>query len=420
MARSNGPFGPPGTRAPLRRHPADDPFAPQPGGQPPGQWPQAFPNAGQAPQQGQGYHFPTEPEPNYGYGQPPQPQPQWGQQPDPGGYDLGNYMPVGGQAYQPDPNQFPPPDPQGHYGPAQQRYVESDPDYDDEFLDDEPRSGRRWMLIVAALVGAIGVGGALAYTYKSFIAPSGRVPLVKAGDPKVKIKPESRGGREFPNADKKMLSRLEESDQQQKEPDPADDRTSDEGPKRVRTIAITPGAGPPAAQQPPPSVPGIMLDVRPPRVPQPPPKAAQPPPQQRVTIGQPPPPPPPPAEAEDPPPARRAVAAVQPPPVAKPPPPPRAKEAAPAANTTGAGYVAVLSSQKSRMQALQVFADLQQKYGDVLGTKTPDVQEADLSDRGLGTMYRLVVGPPGSRESASGICSQLKTAGLQGCWVKEY
>jgi hypothetical protein len=48
------------------------------------------------------------------------------------------------------------------------------------------------------------------------------------------------------------------------------------------------------------------------------------------------------------------------------------------------------------------------------------VQEADLSARGLGTMYRLVVGPPGSHNAARGVCTQLKTAGYEGCWVKEY
>ena len=105
------------------------------------------------------------------------------------------------------------------------------------------------------------------------------------------------------------------------------------------------------------------------------------------------------------------------------PPPARTKEASPppaVVATTGAGYVAVLSSQKTRIGALSVFADLRQKYREVLESKTPDVQEADLSARGLGTMYRLVVGPPGSRDAASGVCSQLKSAGYQGCWVTEY
>jgi len=90
-----------------------------------------------------------------------------------------------------------------------------------------------------------------------------------------------------------------------------------------------------------------------------------------------------------------------------------------APSTSGtSGYVAVLSSKKSRMDALKAFADIQQKYGDVLGSKTPDVQEADLGDKGL--WYRAVVGPPGSREAASAVCSQLKTAGHTACWVTAY
>lgn len=80
----------------------------------------------------------------------------------------------------------------------------------------------------------------------------------------------------------------------------------------------------------------------------------------------------------------------------------------------------MLSSQRTRMDALKVFADLQQKYGDTLAGKTPDVQEADLSSRGLGTMYRLLVGPPGSREAASNVCAQMKAAGHKDCWVMAY
>jgi hypothetical protein len=69
------------------------------------------------------------------------------------------------------------------------------------------------------------------------------------------------------------------------------------------------------------------------------------------------------------------------------------------------------------MDALKAFADLQQRYGSVLENKIPDVREADLSARGLGTVYRVVVGPPGSREAANGICDQLKAAGFTGCWI---
>jgi hypothetical protein len=71
--------------------------------------------------------------------------------------------------------------------------------------------------------------------------------------------------------------------------------------------------------------------------------------------------------------------------------------------------------KRSRADALNAFAELQQKYPEVLAGMTPDVQEADLGDKGVS--YRVVVGPPGSREAATSVCSQLKTAGLCGLWV---
>ena len=406
-------------------------------------------------QQGQGYHFPPEPDLNHGYqqppaapyngyqGRPPQPDPyapqhtpqQWGQ-PDPQAYDLGNYMPNGAQqgypngGQQPYPAMDPPPfhqQGQSHDAYAQQGYAEPEGEYDEEFAEDEePGRGRRWMFIVAALVGAVGVGGALAYTYKSFVAPNGgRVPLVKA-EPNVKVRPESRPAAN----DKRMQGRLGEDAGQQNTaaaPEAQDDRTGNDepgGPRRVRTIPITPGGGPPPGIQvappaqaaAPPSIPGIMLENMGPR-PQQPARAAPQPPPQRVTIGQPPPSLPPPQQAEEPS-VRRAPA--PPPVVAKVPPPAKAAPAPappPTANS-GAGYVAVLSSQKTRMDALKAFADLQQKYGDALSGRVPDVQEANLGEKGI--WYRAVVGPPGSRDAANGVCNQLKSAGYGSCWVNAY
>jgi serine/threonine protein kinase len=90
----------------------------------------------------------------------------------------------------------------------------------------------------------------------------------------------------------------------------------------------------------------------------------------------------------------------------------------PAAPQANGGFVAVVASKKSRMDALKAFADLQQKYAEVLAAKTPDVQEVNLGDKGV--WYRAVVGPPGSREAATGVCSQLKSAGHAGCWVAAY
>jgi len=54
----------------------------------------------------------------------------------------------------------------------------------------------------------------------------------------------------------------------------------------------------------------------------------------------------------------------------------------------------------------------------VLASKTPDVQEVDLGGRGI--WYRVAIGPPGSREAATAVCSQLKSAGHALCWVVAY
>jgi hypothetical protein len=102
--------------------------------------------------------------------------------------------------------------------------------------------------------------------------------------------------------------------------------------------------------------------------------------------------------------------------------PPSAPAAAPEASSGANGYVVVLASVpasgQSRLSALKKFADMQEKYGTVLQNKTPDVQEANLGERG--TYHRLLVGPPGSRAQASSLCADLKTAGYKDCWVTAY
>jgi cell division septation protein DedD len=129
---------------------------------------------------------------------------------------------------------------------------------------------------------------------------------------------------------------------------------------------------------------------------------------------------PPAAAAEPAPPVRKVPAAPKPAAdgTEKAPVPKKVASAPVATASSGAGYVAVLSSQKTRMDALKIFANMQEKYGDVLSSKTPDVQEANLGEKGV--RYRLVVGPPGSKEAAASVCAQLKTAGFVGCWVTSY
>ncbi|HWB46425.1 MAG TPA: SPOR domain-containing protein [Hyphomicrobiaceae bacterium] len=446
MSRSNSAAG----RIPPRRHPAEhDPYAQHANGH----WPPANAGAGypgQAPAHPQqGYYFPPaqdHQDPNYNYppqgdpAYPPQQPSDWGhqqQQPDPRGYDLGTYMPAGQPqgygAHEPPPFQAPG-QPGAQFAPHAD-YGEADAEYDDAYaeFEDEPRRGGRAIMIAGALVGAIVLGGAGAYGYKTLFGHrGGHAPLVRAANlGPDKVRPAEPGGRPIPHQDKTLFDRLGEGAgpaRAEAAPLPSDANEDPSRPRRVRIIPITPGGNAPPAVPittasapreampqafPTPSDPG---DAQPSRlgaqaVPPAAPVAREAPAPVKIVSVQ-----PPAAAAPTPePPARKVVHAPPKAPVTK-----TAKAHAPAApQASGAnGYVAVLSSQKSRMDALKVFADMQQKYGEVLSSKTPDVQEANLGEKGV--WYRAVVGPPGSREAASGLCSQLKSAGYSGCWVTAY
>ena len=408
---------------------------------------------------------------------------QWPQQqpPDTRNYDLGSYMPSGSPGHADYSNQAPGShsydeqwqDPHAYGGgmgghPGEAGYYnehgealpvagqQDDHDHDDaDYEYEEPRRGRRGLMIVGALVGAIIVGGGMAYAYKIVLGPSsnGTPPVIKADQRPTKIQPVEPGGKQFAHSDSKLMGRLES--------DGSGGATDADGVRRVPTVMVSRDgsfSAPSEPRLPPPppssstvSVPGMTIvdgfggraqplppprpmemqrSAQPPSVPPPPPQIiakAEPTPPSQVE------------QAASPviqtkrtivvPPSAAAMPAVA---EASPPTPPAAARklavrepasipaVAPAPRTSSTGYVAVLSSQKSRMDALKTFADLQQKYTSVLQNKIPDVQEADLSARGLGTMYRVVVGPPSSREAAADVCGQLKTAGFTGCWVTAY
>ena len=79
------------------------------------------------------------------------------------------------------------------------------------------------------------------------------------------------------------------------------------------------------------------------------------------------------------------------------------------AATGQSGYVVQVSSQRSADQAQAAFASMQRRYKSVLGGFEPNIQRADLGDKG--TYYRVRVGPMASRESALRLCERLKSAG---------
>ena len=324
-----------------------------------------------------------------------------------------------------------------------------DPDYEVE----EPRRRYRGVAIAVALIGAIASGGGLAYAYKTLVGPVANAvpPVIKADNRPAKTHPADPGGKQFLHQDSKLLGRLGEettNTTSSSAPELASPDAEGSGVRKVSTLVVSRDgsiAAPAVESAPrlPPqvvAVPGMMIvdgfagrgsvALATPRrpielVPQPAeptqaapatptPAAARPQSVSKVNPAL-----TPAALGAPPSPAPQAKKSQRATPVGAPlqPSSPAATGTTPVVKTGTAGYVVVLSSQKSRIDALKAFADLQQKYGSVLDNKVPDVREADLSARGLGTVYRVVIGPPGSREAANGICDQLKSAGFTGCWV---
>jgi hypothetical protein len=107
-------------------------------------------------------------------------------------------------------------------------------------------------------------------------------------------------------------------------------------------------------------------------------------------------------------PARPRPAPVQPAPLNKPPANETAS-AAPAAPVATGGYAVQVSSQRSDEEAQSSFRDLQAKYPDLLGGRTPIIRRADLGAKGI--FFRTMVGPFASADQATELCSKLKSAG---------
>lgn len=337
---------------------------------------------------------------------------------------------------------------QAHGGELDQAYAEED-DEDYEY-EEETSSGRSPLRIVAALAGAIFVGGSMAYGYKALFGggPSGTPPVVKSASAPTKTKPADAGGAQFAHTDSKIMGRLGDGS------GTADSNDLDaNGARKVATLVVgrdgsiqappaEPASEEPSSSSETVSVPGLMvvdgLGTRNSRDS----SADAPAAPQKVVVT-------PPAESEkkqaspakmqvlnDPDVGSSATGSIEDdaPAPAKPAAPartsapqkvaalaPASTDAAPSA-VGGDGFVAVLASvpksQTSRMDALKRFADLQQKYGSVLVGKTPDVAEANLGAKGA--YHRLIVGPPASRQQASAVCVQLKANGYSDCWVTTY
>lgn len=330
---------------------------------------------------------------------------------------------------------------------------------DDYDLPEEPRRGPSVVLVIGMLIGAIVVGGGLAVAYRHFGGGGQAVNVaeIKRQTAPEKVRPQDPGGKTIEHSNNVFLNRSGGDGGAATE---ARQNDVDGSAKKVATIPIvvnrdgslTPqssnGAVPPMSDTS--GVPGLLLDGLgpPPSPPQLRPGAGQGPAEPQASRLPPPPPPverAPPRIADLPLPkvtnaAPAVTAAVErpvPPPVRKPAAPEREDRAThrtasaavaatgvpapprkPAPSVSQSGYVAVLASKRSRQEALNAFADLHSQYPEILSSVTPDVREANLGDKGV--WYRLIGGPPGSREAARGICVKLKARGMKDCWPVAY
>jgi cell division septation protein DedD len=329
--------------------------------------------------------------------------------------------------------------------------------------------GRSAFMVGSALLGAIALGGALAFAYKQSgggIGSGEAPPVVTADARPVKELPDQPGGKEFPHKNKLIYDRLQNGDEPEADhlvprqedvavpalppstetagapgaPTPVvstdlatppaaptvdgsapatvasvdDPNAADGGPRRVKTMVVRPDG---SVMAPPEAPAGAAAPAEAPADMQL--AAAGPAPAQAAAAE------PPAAEpaAETPPaptakPAPQQVAAAQAAPAKPKPVKPVTQTAsitpAPAA-AAATKYVVQVGSKKNQTEALASFADMQQKYPALLASYRPMVQKADLGAKGV--WYRLRIGPIADKTAATKLCGQLKSQGLPDCLV---
>lgn len=355
--------------------------------------------------------------------------------------------PLGGvPAYSPEPAEFDAPFHAESSDPFNSQFP-GDAEHDD-FYDDVPPNRRRIGIIAIAGIFAlavIGTAGAFGYRaiFGSSSSSSGPPPVIKADGAPSKIVPAAAS--KDAQANKLITDRMNERGQGEKLvsrqeqpvsvmpgngvipganaplPQLGSGIVGGAEPKRVRTIAIHPDGA--EVSQP---VPAQSAEEAPPpaRVG----NAPAPPPQQRVA-----PPPAPPQRVQQavaapaprqqqaapaPRPAANAPLSLNPNADAAPPPAPVQRSAAvappvrlapaPAAAASG-GYAVQVSSQRSEADAQAAFQNLQGKFPNQLGGRQPLIRRVDLGEKGI--YFRAMVGPLGSSNEASELCSSLKAAG---------
>ncbi|MBB4039631.1 hypothetical protein GGR34_001273 [Microvirga flocculans] len=370
-------------------------------------------------------------------------------------YDHSAYAPSHARSPEPDYGHQPSHQDGGAYGSeayAQDYYADQASQYADqgygqpEPLDYPPvekSRSRKGPIVIAAVVGALAIGGGAAYLASGSSAiTGGEPPLIKANNEPIKVQPQNPGGVEIPNQNKQIYERANQNTATKvvnREEQPVDvqqavrmngnavaDATGGTvpggavkhqqtaslnlgEPKKVRTVTIRPDgtvAGEAPSSQP--AAPAAM--TLPPQAQSAPapaqaaPSPAQPRPAASTPVAA----PATPAAA----PAPKPVAATP----ASTPAPQQVASAQPVApvaadTTSGGGFSVQLGVANSEASAQSVFASFQRKYAD-LGSFPAMIRKAEVNGS---TLYRVRVGPM-SKEEASSLCSKLQGQGGQ-CFV---
>jgi cell division septation protein DedD len=282
--------------------------------------------------------------------------------------------------------------------------------------DARPRSQRRRLLApILAVVGLMVFFAIVWFAWSSSQTTTGEggMPLIKADNAPVKMRPEQPGGMAVPHQDKLIYDRLkadtgnsETAAVERLLPPPENPLPRPEAPPPPEAIEEPPSAGlPPAASGA--QVPLIqsMPNSEQPGLSEAPAQRSAPPP---VVAARPAPPPTPPQPAAQ----AAAPRAVTPPPpaptqtAALPPP-----SAPPAASSGGGSFRLQIASVKSEDAARAEFQRLQKRYPDALGGLGVAYVRVDLGDKGI--YYRVQAGPVDEARATS-ICSSLKSQSV-GC-----
>ncbi len=257
--------------------------------------------------------------------------------------------------------------------------------------------GRTLFVLLGLLFAVILFGGVLYLAYQQGMREGARnaPPVIEADGSPVKVAPDDPGGMEIPNTDKLIYDRMNGEDPAEPGVEQLLPRAEEPMTVEERTPAPKPEPADPMPVQPP------ALDI----VPDPEAIAAG---EAQV-----------PAEGADiipvpVAPASRGDAVVPPPTVL---PPVAVPETPPAVQPSANGrFVIQIAAFRDQVQAAAGFARLRTAYPDLVAGLTPDVERADLGDRGI--YFRLRLGAFQTKDAATALCTRLKGRG-QDCIVKE-